>query len=58
MFEAVALALHLDTDPKLLSSAVAALGRFISTKEANVRWGRGRGGICMVWRPGVLTAKG
>ena len=37
VFEAIALALHLDSDQRLLSSAVAGLGRFISSKEANIR---------------------
>jgi hypothetical protein len=47
VFEAIALALHLDSDQRLLSSAVAGLGRFISSKEANVRCVECGGGISL-----------
>lgn len=37
--QAIALSIHLDTDQKLLGSAVSSLGRFLSSKESNVRYG-------------------
>ena len=40
LFEAIALALHLDTERKLLTSSVAILGRFLSIKV-------GGGGGCL-----------
>jgi AP-2 complex subunit alpha len=41
LFEAISLALHLDTDRKLLTTCVGALGRFLTTKVSRVSWTAG-----------------
>ncbi|KAL6765658.1 adaptin N terminal region-domain-containing protein [Haematococcus lacustris] len=38
LFEAISLALHLDPDTQLLTTCTSALGRFLSAKDANVRY--------------------
>lgn len=38
LFDAIMLCLHLDTDRNLLSSCVAALGKFLTVKEANIKY--------------------
>lgn len=38
LFEAIALAIHLDTDSSLVNNAAILLARFISSKETNVRY--------------------
>ncbi|KAJ1674022.1 hypothetical protein EV182_004124, partial [Spiromyces aspiralis] len=38
LFEAINLAIHLDLDRKLLSEAAQLLGRFVSSRETNVRY--------------------
>lgn len=38
LFEAIGLAIHLDTNSPLVSTAAVLLARFISSKETNVRY--------------------
>ncbi|MEW5308641.1 MAG: hypothetical protein WDW38_000584 [Sanguina aurantia] len=38
LFEAIALALHLDDNTELLTNCVSILGRFLSTKEPNIKY--------------------
>ena len=38
LFEAIALAIHLDTNSNLVANATVLLARFISSKETNVRY--------------------
>ncbi|KAF9652014.1 Adaptor protein complex AP-2 alpha subunit [Thelephora ganbajun] len=38
LFEAIALAIHLDTNSNLVTNATVLLARFISSKETNVRY--------------------
>ncbi|KAF9785850.1 adaptin N terminal region-domain-containing protein [Thelephora terrestris] len=38
LFEAIALAIHLDTNSSLVTNAAVLLARFISSKETNVRY--------------------
>lgn len=38
LFEAISLAIHLDTESSLVHSAAALLGRFVLSKETNVRY--------------------
>ncbi|KAH9937708.1 Adaptor protein complex AP-2 alpha subunit [Fomitopsis serialis] len=38
LFEAISLAIHLDTDSPLVNTAAVLLARFISSKETNVRY--------------------
>lgn len=38
LFEAISLAIHLDTESSVVASAVQLLGRFITSKETNVRY--------------------
>ncbi|KAF5828063.1 armadillo-type protein [Dunaliella salina] len=38
LFEAIALAIHLDTDRTLLNTCVAVLGKFLMTKEPNAKY--------------------
>lgn len=38
LFEAIALCLHMDLDPKLLTESVALLGTFLSTTDPNIKY--------------------